>query len=305
MNKLPIQPSLLDPKTCGEDLVQMAWRVSELAPVMCGDCAEYHMRFALTRSVSAVDRGVAVDRPLLIKHIQRILTEPARSPDGLVSILIAGAADTGVLATCAHAAAVLGEKLFSRCRFILIDRCRSPLVLCVEFAERHGVQLRTIAADLTAVDENFAADLIIAHSFLRFLDHSQQIELLKKFDAWLNPQGRIIVTQSIRPKSEAHLGKEVRWLGSSLDRVRAAIASGAIKLAPEAEPVLGRMYAAGHGHLTRHGDLGSADELRTLLCEAGLREHSIDMVAQDFPSVEKDKLKRVRAVAIFGSRRDG
>lgn len=302
---MPAETSLLDPETCGEDLAHMVWRMSELAPSLCGDCAEYHLRFALTRSISSVDKSVAVDRPLLIKHIQRIVSEPARPPDGHVDILIAGAADTGVLATCAHAVAVLGEPLFSRCRFILLDRCRSPLVLSAEFAGRHGVSLRTIEADLTAVTEDFAVDLIVAHSFLRFLDRPQQIALLKKFSSWLKPQGRIIVSQSIRPKGAAHLGKEVRRLGSNLDLVRAAIASGRIKLAPEAEPVLRRMYALDHDHLARRGDLASADELRVLLIEAGLREHSIDVIAHDFPSIEKDKLTRVRAVAVFGSSRDG
>lgn len=300
---MPAEPSLLDPKTCGEDLTHMVWRMSELAPSLCGDCAEYHLRFVLTRSVSSADKSIAVDRPLLIRHVQRILTDAALAPDAPINILIAGAADTGVLATCAHAAAVLGEPLFSRCRFILLDRCRSPLVLSAEFAGRYGVSLRTIEADLTTVTGNFAADLIVSHSFLRFLDRLQQIALLNKFDAWLKPHGRIIVSQSMRPKGDTR--KEVRRLGSNLDLVRAAIVAGAIKLAPEAKPVLERMYAADHDHLTRRGDLTSVDELRTLLLEAGLREHSIDVIAHDFPSVEKDKLTRVRALAVFGSNRDG
>jgi hypothetical protein len=304
MNKLHAHSFLLDPRTCGEDLPAMASRMSELAPMLCRDCADYHLRFAITRCVSPFDKSVAVDRALLIRRIQDILAGPAQSSSASVNILIAGAADTGVLATCAHATAALGERLLLRCRFIVFDRCRSPLALCAEFAARHGLRLRTVEADLTTVNEDFAADLIVCHSFLRFLDRPGQIDLLKKFDDWLRPEGAIVVSQSIRPKGKSHLGKEVRRLNSNLALAKAAVADGRITLAPDAMPVFERLFASNHDHLTRSGDIASTGDLRDLLLEAGLRERSIDVVEHDFPPVDQQKLTRVRAVAVCGSSRD-
>ena len=294
-------PSLHDPLTCGEDLAQQASRMAELAPMLCADCAEYHIRFAVTRYVEPFDKAVAVDRALLIQRVQQIMAETARRSDGLLNIVIAGAADTGVLATCAHATATLSDQVHARCRFTVLDRCRTPLALCAEFAHRHALSVQTAEIDLLAGSEHFDADLIVCHSLLRFMDRLQQIAFLKKLDTWLKPGGRMIVSQSIRPREEAAFGKEAVRLESSLALVRAAIASGAIRIGPEAEPVLQRMYAADHGHLQRRGDIDSAGELRDLMLAAGLREHSLDVIEHELPSAG---LTRMRAVAVFGSSRE-
>ncbi len=76
------------------------------------------------------------DRPELIKLIKGILAEKAATA-GSIDILIPGSADTGILATAAHAAAVLGQAVLDRCRFTVIDRCPTPLILCSEFGARH------------------------------------------------------------------------------------------------------------------------------------------------------------------------
>ncbi|MGE0238939.1 MAG: hypothetical protein AB7S59_09505 [Parvibaculaceae bacterium] len=195
-------PPLLDPETCGEDLRQLARRMAEIAPVLCVDCAEYHVKFAMTRCI-APDKSIAVDRPLLIERIQGVLADGSRSPEDFLQIVIAGAADTGVLATAAHAAARLRPEIKARCRFTVLDRCRSPLTLCAEFAEQHGLHVETRQVDLPEGAAHVDADLIIAHSFLRFIDRNGQTALLRKFDTWLKPQGRIIVSQSVRPPDPA------------------------------------------------------------------------------------------------------
>jgi hypothetical protein len=299
---VPVQalPPLLDPVACGEDLAQLASRMMEIAPRLCAGCAEYHIRFAVTRCVSPLDKSVAVDRTLIIGHIRQILSERAGlSPDPL-SILIAGASDTGVLATCAHAAATLGGSLLSRCSFTVIDRCPSPLTLCAEFADTHGLRLRPVIVDLAAIEEHFDADLIVCHSSLRFLDRQKQIIFLKKIGGWLNPDGRLIVSQSLRPRGKAHLGKEVGKHETSLALAKAAIASGRIRMAPEAEPLFERICTSVPDHLRRPGDLGSVEELQQLMRDAGLREYSVDLVARELASAGQD-FTRMRAVAVFGS----
>lgn len=297
-------PSLLDPETCGEDLVQLAARMAEIAPVLCVDCAEYHVKFAMTRC-NTPGKSIAVDRPLLIERIQHILADRGRSSKGLLEIVIVGAADTGILATAAHAASMLGLELKACCRFTVLDRCRSPLTLCTEFADRHGIHLTTIQVDLPEGAAQIDADLIIAHSFLRFMDRSGQIALLKKFDTWLKPGGRIIVSQSVRPRDPAHFAKEAQRLQHSLAEAQAAVNKGEIAIADDAARMLRKMHESGEAYRVQPGEIGSAEELRDLLLGAGLREYSIDVRAKEIASAGNSTFERVRVIAVFGSGREG
>jgi hypothetical protein len=274
--------------------------MAELAPALCSGCADYHLRFVLTRFASP-GKGVAVDRPLLVKRVQQILADVACRQDGPLDIVIAGAADTGILATCAHATAVMCASLHSRCRFIVLDRCRSPLALCDEFAKRHGLTVRSVQADLVAGSEEFAADLVVSHSFLRFIDRAQQIALLKRFGTWLKPRGRIMISQSLRVNDGAALEKEEKWSASVITKAKAAIADGTIKITPEAELLFERIHATDLDYLCRPGDIGSVEELRQLLAEASLQEHSMDVMEREFTSAREPKHTRVRAIAVYGS----
>lgn len=296
--------SLLDPETCGEDLAQLARRMAEIAPVLCVDCAEYHVKYAMTRC-SAPGKSIAVDRPLLIQHIQRLLADSDRSSKGPLHVVIAGAADTGILATAAHAAAMLGPEVKARCRFTVLDRCRSPLTLCAEFAARHGLHVTTKQVDLPEGSVQVDADIIIAHSFLRFMDRNRQIALLKKFDAWLKPRGRAIVSQSIRPKGQAHFAKEVQRLQHSLAEAQAAVSKGEISIADDAARMLRKMHESGEAYQAQPGEIGSVEELRALLLGAGLREYWIDVRAKQLASADQSTFERVRVVAVFGSGREG
>jgi hypothetical protein len=297
---LQAEPSLLDPASCGEDLRLLASRMAEIAPSLCVDCATYHIRFAVTRFV-APQKSIALDRPLLIRRIQRILADRARHSDDIIRIVITGAADTGILATCAHAAAALGDDLKARCRFVVLDRCRSPLTLCAEFARHHALDVQTAQVDLLAPPMRFDADLIVLHSFLRFISRDKQIALLKEFATWLRPRGRIIISQSIRPGSAAQLDWEEGRRQSQLALAKAAIAAGAIAIPADAARLLEKMSQSSRNYKEQLGDIASETEFRDLLKSAGLREHSLEVIRAE----KAGALGRVRAVAIAGSNREG
>jgi hypothetical protein len=237
----------------------------------------------------------------LIKRIQQVLANVAGRQDGPLDIVIAGAADTGILATCAHATAMMGDAIHSRCRFTVLDRCRSPLALCDEFAERHALTMRSVQEDLLSGSEQFAADLIMSHSFLRFIDRAKQIALLRRFGTWLKPRGRIMISQSLRVNDGADLKNEEKWSASVIIMAKAAIANGTIKITPEAERLFEKIYATDLDYLRRPGDIGSVDELRRLLTEAALQEHSVDVIEREFTSAHERRHTRVRAIAVYGS----
>jgi hypothetical protein len=300
--KLQLSPSLLDPVACGEDLVEQASRIAELAPTLCVACEGYHIRFIATRIVSP-DKGVAVDRPALIARIQPILAKAARR-NGPIDVVIAGSADTGIFATCAHSAAAMEPSLLARCRFTVIDLCHSPLVLCAEFAATHGIELRTEQLELPAAGRHFAADLIVTHSFLRFLDHSSQIALLKSFDGWLKPGGRLILSETIRPRDAAHLAREKQKSRAMLGSVDEAVMSGEIRIAADVAAELRRMRDGDARYVERPGDIDSPEDLRDLVRDAGLREYSLDVITKDVRLDAHERMKRIRALGVFGQAHD-
>jgi len=300
--RLPNTLSLLDPVTCGEDLTGQASRIAELAPRLCVACEGYHLRFVTTRAVYP-DKGIAVDRPALIARLRLILAEAGRHSDA-IEIVIVGSADTGVVSTCAHAAAVIEPSLIARCRFTVIDRCQSPLVLCAEFAATHGIELRTGQLELPAAARHFAADLIVTHSFLRFADRSSQLALLRTFDEWLKPGGRCVLSEPIRPRDAANHASEKRKQLVMLGSVDAAVMRGEIRIAEDVAAELRRMRDDDARPVERPGDIGSLDELRDLTREAGLHEYSLDTISKDVRLGADESMKRIRALGVFGRSRD-
>jgi hypothetical protein len=140
--------ALLDPESCGENLVQNANRIAELAAILCLGCADYHVRRAVQRA-AGVRLSIAHDRARIIRLIFDFLATFPPEEKTSINIVIPGSADTGILSTCAHAAASHGLAMLNRCRFTVIDLCPTPLTLCREFAERYGISLETCQGDLS------------------------------------------------------------------------------------------------------------------------------------------------------------
>lgn len=296
-----VEPSLLDPATCGEDLAQLISRMSELAPALCEGCAAYHLRFILTR-YAAVEKSIGVDRPFLIERIRRILGDRGIQPP--FEVVIAGAADTGILASCAHAVAAMGADIQCGTRFTIIDRCGSPLALCREFAGQHGLMVRTERADLSTIGQKFDADIIVVHSLLRFLDGPGQVALLGKLGGWLKPGGRIIVSQSIRPRNGDHRDREAGRRKSEIAMANAAIANGEIRIADPALPLLRQMAEPDELFREVPGEIASIEELRHLVAEAGLEVESMDVLSKALPLISRETFARLRVVAILKSSRE-
>src|SRR5688572_1748505 len=99
--------ALLDPASCGEDLAHNAERFSALAPRFCSGCADYHIRSAFHRYAGPPK---LFDRPELIGLVGKIIADKAVRSRDMIEIAITGSADTAMLATGAHAAAMLGPE---------------------------------------------------------------------------------------------------------------------------------------------------------------------------------------------------
>ena len=294
--------SLLDPASCGEDLPHNAARFSELAPLHCSDCADYHIRSAVHRCAGP-PKSAVFDRPELIRLVREIIAEAAAWSDKMIEIVIAGSADTAVLATCAHAALTLGPQILKRCRFTVIDRCMTPLIVCEEFAARHGLHFRARQADLMSASTPFKADLIVTHSVFRFIPHADQAALLKRLGSWLVPKGRLILSNRVLlDDGAAEARDEIRKRTEANRAAEAALAKGLLRLAEPVETTLGRLTRAIADGEGRPGEFRSLAEVEALIAQSGLEEISVQDLAWEFAIGPGDVMRRKRVIAVLAPR---
>ncbi|WP_162916817.1 class I SAM-dependent methyltransferase [Dongia deserti] len=170
-----------------EDLAANLRLVEALAPAHCSGCMGYHLARARRRlkagSPDALDRT---------ETIQLLRTCLGQASHGAVDIVIAGVGDTNLLATCAEAMPDL-----AKVRFTVLDRCRTPLVLCEAFARRHGLNVETSQVEVGAPDAAFPADIILVHSLLRFLPRSAHRAVMLALRRWLKPEGMILFSHRL------------------------------------------------------------------------------------------------------------
>ena len=102
-----------------EDLHQLAGEAWEVAGRLCGTCRNLHVLWPYQRLAGSPGRDVAVVEPVL----RRLLSASGRK------VLIAGCADSGLLALVARTANPATA-------ITVVDRCETPLELCRRFARR-------------------------------------------------------------------------------------------------------------------------------------------------------------------------
>ena len=291
-------PSLLDPVSCGEDLFHNATRVSELAPGHCAGCADYHIRSAAHRCAGIL-KGIAFDRPQLTEMIRKIIAERVAATDTTIEIVIPGSADTGILATCAHAAATLGVSSLDRCRFTVLDRCPTPLLLCQEYAAAHRLSIRTCQVDLRTTSQQFDADLIVAHSVFRFIERADQIAVLDKFGNWLRAGGRMIVSNRLKPDEKAEAMAEFRKRTVANNAVKSVLESGVLRTREPAEKFLNRLKRSINDGEGRPGEFQSLADAQSLFAGSHLRVLSSQSLTWKIELAPDDLISRSRVLAVL------
>jgi hypothetical protein len=292
--------ALLDPLSCGEDLVQNANRVAELAPILCLGCRDYHVRRAVQRA-TGVKLSIALDRPEIIRLMSGFLATFPAEEKTPINIVIPGSADTGILSTCAHAAASRGLAVLNRCKFTVIDRCPTPLTLCREFAGRYGISLETCQGDLNSPAFSFGADLVVVHSLLRFIAPDSQVELMKKFRNWLNRCGRIIFSNAIRNGDSSETRAETRkheFINRLVDRM---VESNELNIRESRTDLQSRLRRSMDAGFARPGEIRTPDEAMVLFEKAGLREICQEIIQEEIELGPGDTISRQRLLAVLES----
>jgi SAM-dependent methyltransferase len=290
-------PSLTDPVSCGEDLSFNLRTVSGLAEKYCGSCAGYHVLYAAKRLMPFA-RIVDLDRKEVAATIGKLAAERLASSGSSLEVVIAGAADTGLLAGAAHGIALVGRAALDRSRFTILDRCRTPLELCRSFGRGHRLTVETDVVDLVADQTRRSADLVVVHSLLRYVPKEAHADLLRKFGQWLRPQGRIVFSgrledddagTGIFEADQRHFGEELRR------RIR----DGELQIGDRAEVFDAQLNQRSAEQIAGYGDLTG---LQALFDRAQMPVFDTQIVQGVVRRSGKEVMRR-RAIVVLGAPR--
>ena len=229
-----------------EDLRQLAAESFELAARHCRSCHELHAVWPYRR----LARGGGDDT----SQLAEILAELAGGgPRGL---LIAGAADTGLLALAANAA--------SGTRFTVLDRCEAPLELCRRQARIWGLPLETMHQDLTSLDVEAQFDIVLLHGTLPYVGAECRIDVLARLRRTLCPAGRLVMLFNT-----GHRTSEVDADSDYADWMLTRLDAMAVPIPEERGKFHSRLCIRAQHHASCVRAFSEPDDVLAMLAEAG------------------------------------
>ncbi len=280
ISKTASRRRLADPVACGEDLARNLKQMIAIAPRHCDTCADYHIANATHRLLDNAPwkRG---GRKTLVDTVRPILAELAARKADPVDVVVAGSADTAVLSSCAHAAWLESESFLDRVRFTVLDRCRTPLIVCEDYAALHGLEVTTNALDLSQTSRKFPANLIILHNLLPFVSVDRQVGLLQTLGGWLREGGRVVLWQLVIPPDDRE--RDVLTRVKRVQAMKAMVEDGTIEINEPKATFFGRIEQ--YADDNRPGQPRSPDtvSLKKLIASAGLEMHSIEELPHNCP----------------------
>jgi hypothetical protein len=202
-------------KRIAEPLLESAPLAFATAMAQCphdSACQVYHAVWQYLRMAEVV-RSVRVDGPIYAAVAQRM----ARA-GRLRRVLVTGTADYSMLAHLAYGARLAGTEV----EFSILDRCATALHLNEWYADRNGLDVRTIQADVLEYEGCDEYDLICTHSLLTLLPPASRGRLFGRWRTWLAQDGRICFSNRVWDR-HIHLSQQ------DVDRRAAGMAERAVR----------------------------------------------------------------------------
>lgn len=296
-DSMSVRP-LPDADTYGEDLRGNLQRVLSLAPAHCAGCADYHIRTVAHRATGE-PFGIDSDRPQIVAMVAGIAAKLIKMRTGPVDVVIAGSADTGILATVAHAISTTSPQALARCRFTVLDLCPTPLMLCGHYAREHNLDFSCSTADLTALAADFPADLLVLHSVFRFIDSERQPDVLARLCSWIKPGGAMVFSNRIKTSTAEETAADIAHRRQRNERVSAMSAQGDLSFDGDREAVIAGLERSLTTDESRRGEFRDAGQLRRLLEKAPLTLTTFDEIAMPIGGDGRPAFDRKRVLALL------
>jgi SAM-dependent methyltransferase len=238
-----------------EDLRRVAAEGFELADRLCRGCGQMHALWPYIRLARATSAGSEE----ATSRLQSVLADQIAA--GRKDVLIAGAADTGALATVARAGA--GRAL----DIVVLDRCETPLELCRRQAQHWSLPIATLHEDLGRLDRPGRFDIVFAHGTLHFIELDRRTDVLARMRRTLRPGGRLVLRANAGGRIGGELAGEGRdgypaWVAEELARIGVAL--------PEpADAFRERLRMHAMSREAREGAFAAPEEIKAALTQAG------------------------------------
>jgi hypothetical protein len=261
-----------------EDLPALAAEAYALAPHFCSSCLDYHALWPYRRITLKHHEAVGGHSPVESAIAELIAAGSKR-------VMIAGAADTGVLATLARA--TRGKAVW----LCVVDICGTPLELCRRFARHWSLPLETTRADLLKLGMVSAVDIVYANSIVQFVPPERRLDLFLRIARALSPGGHFVQTFTVGRRmthAERHEYTEVYCQGMLDELVRRGVTI------PDAYDVFRRrLIAFAREGATRQSVFEGPDSVRWLLKSAGFVTKRLEPLAVEITSPHQHYLKKL------------
>jgi SAM-dependent methyltransferase len=246
-----------------ERLSDLAAQAYQLSDQLCGSCRDLHALWPYIR-LSRSSTGVEVEGSQLTQVLRRSIA------DGRRDVLIAGAADTGLLALVARAGADY------RVDIVVLDICETPLELCRRFAKQWSIPIETLRQDLRELNVRQQFDLVLVHGTLHFIDENGRLTAVRRMRDSLRPGGRLVLlfNTSKAPALKADDNVHAEYATAVLSELKRQHVS-----LPDSEAVLcDRLAAHSRRRQLREGTFIQPLDAKILLETAGLKVISCDQI---------------------------
>jgi SAM-dependent methyltransferase len=237
-----------------ERLGDLAAQAYELSGRLCGSCRDLHALWPYIR-LSRSSTGLEDEGSRLELALRTLIA------GGLRRVLIAGSADTGLLALVARAGADHGVNI------VVLDICESPLELCRRLASQWSMQIETLRQDLLELDVQQQFDLVLVHGTLHFIAANGRLDVLTRIQHALRPDGRLVLLFNTSKPSTVEIDDNfhidyAKAVLSELKRLR-------ISLPDNEAAICGRLSAHSRQRQLREGAFARPDDPKLLLETAG------------------------------------
>ena len=237
-----------------EDLPRVAADAYELAGRLCGDCRDLHALWPYARLTRA-STGVEQHQSGLEAQLRTFFDL------GLRDVLIAGAADSALLAHVARAGAQHQIKI------VVLDICDTPLELCRRFAKQWSLPVETARRDLFDLDLTHRFDVVLMHGTLNFIAADRHAQVMHRIYRAMRPRGRLelLFNTSRPPAADRAVESRAEYADFILSELRRL----GIPLPDREAAVRERLIARANEREWRDAKFAAPDEVEVLVKAAG------------------------------------
>jgi SAM-dependent methyltransferase len=237
-----------------ECLCDLAAEAYELSGRLCGSCGDLHALWPYIR-LSRASTGVEDKGSKLEIDLRKLIAGRRRN------VLIAGSADTGLLALVARAGVDHAVNI------VVLDICETPLELCRRFARQWSMPIETLRKDLLELEVQQQFDLVLVHGTLHFIAAVGRLKALARIQRALRPDGRLVLL--FNTSQPLTVGIADKFHTDYAEGVLRALKSLDISLPDTEAAFCGRLSAHSRRRQFREGAFGQPGDAKLLLETAG------------------------------------